>query len=195
MIPVYLFFGPQGSGKTTQAERLAERLKLPFFDSGNALRDLAKTDSDLGRRVVKIMQSGQLVSNDILRELFVQFIDQKDCRRGFVVDGFPRNLTQVELLEELSTIHQWRVIGILVDISAATTHQRLANRYQIVDGQKVTRPDDEPAIITKRLETFDRETRPVLDHLESRQELIKIDGEPDIETVTTAVNRAIDDGK
>jgi adenylate kinase len=190
-IPVYLVFGPQGSGKSTQAELLSEKLSIPYFDAGNELRRFVETDSDEANIVRSKMQNGQLVSNDILRRLFSQFMETHNCSNGIVADGFPRNITQVELLTELAEQHRWQVIGLFIDISDEIAKERLSKRFSVVDGKKVVRSDDQPAIVEKRLQVFKRETLPVLEYLKQHFTLHDIDGTPSIEEVHKQVLTAI----
>jgi adenylate kinase len=181
---VLMVFGPQGSGKSTQGEFLAHHFSLPYFDAGAALRDLAKSDSDLGRSVQADMHAGRLVSNNTLKQLFLTFMQENDWHRGFITDGFPRNTTQVELLRELADEYDWQIQGLYYHISDRTAEQRLALRHTIIDGQAVKRDDDQPAIVAKRLATFKIETVPVIDWLKKHHQLIEIDGEPTAEEVS-----------
>lgn len=190
-IPVYLVFGPQGSGKSTQAELLAEHLKLPFFDSGEQLRFLANGHDPLGEQIRQLMIEGQLVPNAILRRIFQQFLSEQRCTNGLVIDGFPRTLEQAKLLEELTKEHDWELVVIFVDITEETAKTRLLNRHTLVGGKKVVREDDQPAIVTKRLAVFQHETLPVIEQLSARGRYYKIDGEPNRQTVFNSIKKAL----
>lgn len=179
-----MVFGPQGSGKSTQGEFLAKHFSLPYFDAGAALRDLAESDTDLGRSVQADMHAGRLASNETLKKLFMTFMEKNDWHRGFVSDGFPRNTVQVELLRELASEYNWQIRGLYYHISDETAQQRLALRHTIIDGQAVKRDDDQPAIVAKRLATFKNETVPVIAWLKEHHQLIEIDGEPTAEEVS-----------
>lgn len=191
MTTVYLMFGPQGSGKSTQGERLAAALQVPYFDAGKSLRALAASDSDTGRQVEQLMEKGELVPNSVLKSLFYSFMETNNCTNGMVTDGFPRNEVQIELLDELARDHHWQIIGVFIDIDDETAKERLAKRTIIVDGQEQTRDDDKPEIVAKRLETYRRETVPVINWLKTHWQLIHIDGKPDIDTVADAVKAAV----
>lgn len=190
-ISVYLVFGPQGSGKSTQAKLLSEQLNLPYFDAGDQLRQFVETDSEQALNVREQMQNGRLVSNDLLRQLFTNFMEQHNCKRGMVADGFPRNLKQVELLNELALSHYWNVQGIYIDISDDVAKERLSKRFTIVNGEKVVRSDDQPAIVEKRLQVFKRETLPIIEYLRIHHTLHSIDGQPSISDVHISVMKAI----
>ena len=183
----YLVFGPQGSGKSTQGKLLSEALMLPYFDAGDQLRALSQTDSEEGKRVHELMQLGRLVENATLSNLLEDFITKHNCEKGIVVDGFPRNLAQAKLLDEIVNDHHWKIVGFYIDINDETAKERLAGRYQMVNGKKVVREDDQPAIVAKRLEVFKRDTMPVVEYLEKNYQLYRIDGTPSIADVHEAV--------
>lgn len=190
-IPVYLVFGPQGSGKSTQAQLLSEKLKVPYFDAGNELRKFVETGTEEARAVRDLMQNGKLVSNDLLRRLFTEFMEKNNCLSGIVADGFPRNIVQVELLDELATQHNWEIFAIYIDISDEVAKDRLSKRFSIVNGQKVVRSDDQPAIVEKRLKVFKSETLPILEYLKKHHTLYDIDGTPPIEEVQNKVMEVV----
>mgnify|MGYP001575065889 CR=1 FL=1 len=191
MTTVYLMFGPQGSGKSTQGENLAEELKLPYFDAGANLRTLAKSQTDEGRALEKLMEEGKLVPNKVLKTLFYSFIKNNDCEKGLVADGFPRNEVQIELLDELAHDHRWQIVGIFINIDDETAKQRLSKRTIIVNGQAQTRDDDKPEIVSKRLATFRRETLPVVNWLRTNWKLLEIDGQPSVDEVSQSVMKAV----
>jgi len=182
-VPCYLIFGPQGSGKSTQAEMLAAKLGLPFFDSGKQLREMVTKGGETAEQVGKIMQTGQLVPNEILRQIFDEYIHSHDCSRGLVMDGFPRNMTQTQLFSDLARDYSWEVTAFYVAISDETAKERLSKRYQVIDGKKVFRQDDKPAIVAKRLAVFKQETMPVIKWLKEHYDVHEIDGEPPREKV------------
>lgn len=188
---VYLVFGPQGSGKSTQAEYLADYLKLPFFDSGEQLRSLAHNHGELANLIRETMLQGQLVPNKVLRQVFSRFLTEHDCRRGLVIDGFPRTMEQGELLKELTIENGWELIVIYIDITDQTAQERLMKRYTVIDGKKVVREDDQPAIVAKRLALFKQETLPVIEWLSDNYRYHHIDGEPSRESVFAAVKKVL----
>ncbi len=189
---VYLVFGPQGSGKTTQAEYLSEHLELPFFDSGEQLRTIAHGQGELSAKIRQIMLEGKLVPNDILRRIFQQFLASHSSSNGLVIDGFPRTMEQAKLLEELTQEHHWELAIIFVDIKDTTAHARLMSRHTVVEGKKVVREDDQPAIVAKRLAVFKAETVPVIESLAKLHRYYQIDGEPSRDEVFKAIKKAIE---
>jgi adenylate kinase len=184
---VFLVFGPQGSGKSTQAKYLADDLKVPFFDAGNELRVFATKDDPESLEVHQMMLEGKFVPNRILKKLFVQFMETHDCGQGMVADGFPRNIVQVEVLVHLVEQHNWDVVGIFIDISDETAKERLSKRVILKNGKKAIRQDDQPHIVEKRLALFKKETLPVVEYLDKRHALLRVDGEPSVEDVRAEV--------
>ena len=198
MPDITVLMGPQGAGKGTQAHLLAERLKLPLVATGDILREMAHSDEPLGLQVRKVQAAGQLVSDDILAEVVKSRLSRPDCGGGCVLDGFPRTLPQVTLLETIAEQlgHQIKVISI--EVPRELLFKRLAGRrtcsacgaiYHVdrmpsavegvcdVDGQPLfTRSDDNEEAITQRLALYDEKTRPLLDHYAGSGRLHKIDG-------------------
>lgn len=191
MKKVYLFFGPQGSGKSTQAQKLAAYLDVPYFNTGEKLRELASQNSPQGMAVAQAMKEGKLVSDDILKELFSSFVAERNLNNGFVADGFPRESAQLQLLEQLATEYDWQIIGIFINIKDETVNERLAHRTITVNGVETRREDDEPAILQKRLAAYRHDTVPIINWLKAHNEVVEIDGEPSIDDVFAAVLQAV----
>lgn len=186
-VPCYLIFGPQGSGKSTQAELLANKLGLPFFDSGKQLREVVANGGQLAEQLAATMKSGQLVANDILRKVFDEYLSSHDCSKGLVTDGFPRNITQTTLFSELARDYNWEVIAFYVHITDQTAKDRLSKRFTLVNGKKIFRDDDKPAIVAKRLAVFKQETLPVISWLKDHYIVYEVDGEPSREEVFQSI--------
>jgi len=186
---VFVVFGPQGSGKSTQVERLAAKFGLNILEAGEVLRHRAKTDAHL----LELVNSGTLVSDEVMTEIVEEEIEKFDHQRGVVFDGYPRDITQFNGFKMLADRYQWQVIAIFINLSDETAQARLKGRFQLVDGQKVTREDDQPAIVQKRLDTFRRETLPLKRLFNDAYQLIEIDGEPPIDAVTAEINLALTD--
>lgn len=190
---LYLLFGEQGSGKSTQGKLLSEALKLPYFDAGDQLRALAESETEQGERVRQLMANGQLVDNATLAQLLESFIANNNCQKGLVVDGFPRNIVQAKILDEIVEKHRWLVIGFYIQITDEIAIERLAGRFQMKNGRKVVREDDQPATVKKRLELFKRQTLPVIEYLEKEHQLYRIDGAPSINEVHQSLLKKVND--
>jgi adenylate kinase len=192
MTKIYLVFGKQGSGKTTQGKWLAEKLNLPYFEAGDALRKMARSGTEEGIKIGEIMASGNLVPDESIQYVFGQFIKADEtATTGFATDGFPRTLAQAQLIKKYAEKYSWQVIGINIDISDKTAMDRLSKRVTMVDGKPTVRADDTPEAITKRLKAYQDNTMPVINWVKENYQLIDIDGEPPIEEVSKDVEKII----
>jgi len=191
-IPVYLIFGPQGSGKSTQAELLSTKLNLPYFDTGKELRQYIAADHPNSQKIKAVVESGMLVDNDLLKLIITNFLERFDCTGGVVIDGFPRNIAQIDLMEKLAEEKNWHVLAYYVHISDEIAKERLSKRHTIVNGKKTFRTDDTPAIVAKRLQVFKEETLPVIEHYRKNDQLIEIDGEPSRQEVFQQITDSLD---
>jgi len=186
-----IIFGEQGSGKTTQAERIAQVYRFPLFETGTMLRQLAQEPTRQGAELRQVMKAGQLASEVLLEELLTNWVRQHTNTKGVVLEGFPRNLEQCQLLDKLAKAYRWQVVGVYVRISDATAKDRLGKRVVEVDGQLTKRADDQPEIVEKRLALFRQETWPIFDWIKAEHTLIEIDGEPMPDKVYVAIDQAI----
>ena len=198
MPDITVLMGPQGAGKGTQAHLLAERLKLPLVATGDILREMALSNAPLGLQVRKVQAAGQLVSDDILAEVVKSRLSRPDCEGGCVLDGFPRTLPQVRLLEDIAEHLGHRITVISIEVPRELLFKRMAGRrtcsacgatYNIyfkpsktegvcdLDGQPLfTRSDDNEEAIAQRLALYDEKTRPLLDYYDETGRLYRIDG-------------------
>lgn len=185
---IFVVFGPQGSGKSTQVERLALRTSMKVFEAGKELRKRSVVDENLHRQV----SQGILVADETMLEIVDEFISGNPSLKGYVFDGYPRNLNQFRGFESLVKKYGWQVAGIFINLSDESAKKRLETRFQIVDGQKITREDDKPEIVQKRLDTFKQETLPLKEKFGQIYKLLEIDGEPPMDTVTSEISEAVD---
>jgi adenylate kinase len=198
MPEIIVLMGPQGAGKGTQAHLLAERLKLPLVATGDILREMALSDGLLGLQVRQVQAAGQLVSDDILAEIVKSRLSRFDCVNGCMLDGFPRTLPQVRLLEDIAAQLGHRISVIFIDVPRELLFKRMAGRrtcsscgatYNIyykpskvegvcdLDGQPLfTRSDDNEEAIAQRLALYDEKTRPLVDFYAQSGRLYKVDG-------------------
>jgi adenylate kinase len=181
-----VLLGAPGSGKGTQAQRLQAKYGVPQVSSGDLLRDAVARGTDLGRKVKAVMDSGQLVSDDIVLGLIRERLGRPDAARGFILDGFPRNIDQANALNALlKQLRQPIDAVLLLDVRRETLIKRLAGRrtcptcgsvYNIHsmppgantcarDGaQLVQRDDDKEEVVANRLEVYQTKTRPLIEH-------------------------------
>jgi adenylate kinase len=203
-----VLLGAPGSGKGTQAQRLQAMFGIPQVSSGDLLRDAVARGTALGRKAKAAMDAGRLVSDDIVLGLIRERLARPDAARGFILDGFPRNSEQAEALERLLTsIGQPLDTVVLLDVERELLHKRLTGRrtcrtcgrvFNIYFSPPGTpphcdrcddkpelfqRPDDREDVIEKRLEVYEAQTRPLIEHYGRRSMLQVIKGEGPLEEV------------
>ena len=183
-----LLLGPQGSGKGTQAKRIAGEYGLPHIATGDMLREAMAADTPLGRRVKPIYDSGGLVPDELMIELIRDRLSEDDAQDGFVLDGFPRTMRQAEALDGM--LHEiGRDLDLVLELQLddETAKQRLLNRA-VEEG----RTDDTPEVIDRRLESYHRETAPLVEHYRVRGLVVGIPAHRSIGQVFTEIQAAIE---
>jgi adenylate kinase len=171
-----LFVGPPGAGKGTQAQRVAEALDIAHVSTGDMFRAL-DPETDLGRRVKAIMESGGYVSDDIVIEMLQGRISQPDASNGYILDGFPRTTAQAEALDEFLGIDGLDRV-VLFEVDENQVVQRMLDRG---------RADDTEETIRTRLEVYREQTEPLIELYESRGTVTHIDASGSIEEITNRV--------
>jgi len=208
-----VILGKQGAGKGTQAVRLARHFDVPRISTGDMFRVVARDDSDIGRQAKKFMDAGDLVPDEVVNEMVHQRLEELDAaERGFIMEGFPRNVAQAEALDAmLSPHHVDLVIGL--DVPTGVVLKRLAGRrvctmcginYSVdappkqdwtcdqCGGEVVQRDDDTEIAIFRRLDHYDKQTAPLVAWYLATDRLAAVDGEGEPDTVTSRLLRAID---
>ena len=169
-----ILIGIQGSGKSTQGNLLKDKLKTPYLSTGHIFREIAKEKTSLGRYVKEVMNAGFLIPDGKTVHIVSEYLKKPEYENGYILDGFPRTLEQVEKFENGVD----RVIYLKVSDKEALW--RLSYR----NGDKGEEREDETlTAIRRRIELFHRLTEPVLDHYKKRRILIEIDGEKSIEDI------------
>jgi adenylate kinase len=210
-----ILLGPPGSGKGTQAKKIEQTYHIVQLSTGDMLRAATGSGSEFGRRVKAIMDSGQLVSDDIILEMIHQRIMQPDCRRGFILDGFPRNVPQAEALDAMLAEHGLKLDDvILLDVDEAALVDRLSGRFSCnqcgasyherynrprregvcdVCGSTefVCRADDRPEAVKARFEVYRGQTAPILPYYRERGILHRVNGMAEIDLVTREIDRIL----
>jgi adenylate kinase len=183
-----LLLGPQGSGKGTQAKRIAAEYGIPHIATGDMLREAVATESRLGLQVKPILESGGLVSDDLMTALIRERLDGADTRDGFVLDGFPRNLTQAEALDGmLREIECELSIVFELQISDDACVGRLLNR-----AQEEGRSDDTPDVIARRLEIYHSETEPLVEHYRAQGIVVGVHADATVNEVFAEIQQALE---
>ena len=156
-----LLLGPQGSGKGTQATRLAETYGLAHVSTGDMIRQMKELDTPAGRELKEVYDRGDLVSDDLMIRLMRERLDRGDTMPGVVFDGFPRTLAQAEALDEVFT-DLGRQLDIVFELQVPERAQLLERLLK--RAAEENRTDDTPEAIQRRLETYDRETAPLVEY-------------------------------
>jgi adenylate kinase len=200
-----VLLGAPGSGKGTQAQKLQAKYGIPQVSSGDLLRDAVARGTELGLKAKAVMDSGQLVSDDIVLGLIRERLSRPDAVKGFILDGYPRNLDQANALAALlEALGQPIDTVLLLDVQRETLIKRLAGRricpkcgtvYNVhamapdatgcaKDGTELQqRPDDNEEVVIKRLEVYERQTRPLVEHYTKQGLLRVVAGEGALEEV------------
>ncbi len=203
-----ILVGKQGSGKGTQAQIIAKKLGFKIFETGGALRAIAKEDSDLGREVLDITSRGDLVSNDIVMRIVEDFLNNLEGDVSVIFDGIPRSDVQRESLENLLEKSSRDFIALEIKLSNEEALHRLIIRAKCDDcgnnfgseddicpkcgSENISRRnDDNPDAIMNRLNNFDEYTLPLLDKWKNAGKLLSVDGEQDIAKVTEEVFKVL----
>ena len=186
-----LLLGVQGAGKGTQAKRIASDYGLAHIATGDMLRIAIADGSDLGRRVQPILESGELVPDDLMIELIRHRLQSEDAEGGFVLDGFPRTMTQAEALDwMLSEIGRPLSVVFALQVPDDVAVERLHLR-----AEQEGRADDTPEAIAKRLELYHRETEPLVMHYRAMGNLIGIQGDRPENEVFAEIQDALEQAR
>lgn len=207
-----VLLGPPGAGKGTQAKRLAEHLNLLHISTGDILRQNVKESTPLGKQAQDFMDRGLLVPDELVAKMLIQRIDQPDTKKGFILDGYPRNLSQAESLEEMLGKRKIGIdLVVYLDSSEAVIIQRLTGRLVcslcganfhaknmppkspgVCDncGAKLyQRTDDKEETVRKRLEVYGKESSPLMQYYEAKGKLYRLCADEDAEVVLDKIIR------
>ncbi|MDX8492024.1 adenylate kinase [Mesorhizobium sp. VK22B] len=188
-----ILLGPPGAGKGTQAQRLVEKHGIPQLSTGDMLRAAVQAGTEVGKRAKAVMDAGELVSDAIVNAIVAERIDQPDCARGFILDGYPRTLVQADAVEAMlgeRNIALDSVIELVVDDKALVG--RIVKRAEDAKaaGQPV-RKDDNPAVFEERLREYYKKTAPLTGYYYAKGRLRTVDGMASIDAVTTEIEKVL----
>lgn len=213
-----VLLGAPGSGKGTQSQRLVERFRIPQVSTGDLLREAVARGTALGVQAKVAMDAGRLVDDEIVLGMIRERLGEPDTRKGFILDGFPRNLAQARALDGLLAQIGRPLDAVLqMDVDYAELSRRIAGRRTCRDCGRVVnlltspaegrepercpktgqphrliqRPDDNEATVAERLRVYEEQTRPLVDYYRQQGLLRSIDAEGDVAAVSARVERAL----
>ena len=182
-----VLLGAPGSGKGTQAERLKAQLRVPHVSTGDLLRAAVKAGTPLGLKAKAVMEAGQLVSDEIVLGMLEERLAQADAEAGFILDGYPRNLTQCEALERLlERIGKPLDVAIKLEVPHELIVERIAGR-----AEKEGRKDDTPETVRERLRVYTEQTEPVAAHFAAAGHLVTVDGVGELDEISRRILAAL----
>lgn len=211
-----MFIAPPAAGKGTQAELVVEKYNIPHISTGDILRDISKEDSEIGHYVFETLSSGRLVKDEITYQLIEDRLKKEDCRKGFIIDGFPRTIVQaIEYDKILSKLGYAIGNVIYINISEKTLEKRITGRricenckmiYNINEpskapqiesicdscgGKLYQRNDDNLASFQTRYKMYQEKTEPILEHYRKQKVLYEVNGEDTVENVFKEIDKII----
>ena len=208
-----IFLGAPGSGKGTQSAKICEILKIPTISTGNIIRRALKSGSEIGKLAKSYVDAGKLVPDEVVIGIVKERITQEDCKNGFILDGFPRTISQAEALDKMDIFIDK---AIYIEVSDELIYKRMSGRrvcekceavYNVntdmkpkVDGfcdkcsgTLVQRMDDNLDTVKKRLEVYYKESHPLIDYYKNKDKLIVIDGHMSLNDMTNQIIKALGD--
>tara|TARA_B100000963_G_scaffold267044_1_gene235249 strand:+ start:18560 stop:19132 length:573 start_codon:yes stop_codon:yes gene_type:complete len=183
-----VIFGPPGAGKGTQSKFIAKKYNLHQLSTGELLRNEIRNKTNLGTEISTIINSGELVSDDIVSNLIEKFISNKDYKQRLIFDGYPRNINQAVNLDKLLKTYNQRIdIVLKLSVNLETIKKRILERKN-----QEKRKDDNEAIAIKRYKTYEKSTEPVLEYYQKSKLLNVVNGESPIMQISDEISGLID---
>ena len=184
-----ILLGPPGAGKGTQAKRLIDKYGIPQISTGDMLRAALKEGTPLGLEAKKYMDKGALVPDSVVIGLVKERIQQKDCGKGYMLDGFPRNVSQAEALDTMLTDLGQKIDDVICievpsdELVARLTGRRTCRNCDKCSGELYQRDDDNETTVKSRLEVYANQTEPLIDYYDRQSKLRRINGVGDMEVI------------
>lgn len=209
-----IFMGPPGAGKGTQADKIIEQLKIPHISTGDMFREAIAKKTAVGLEAKKYMDDGKLVPDDVTIKVVEERLADKDTEKGFLLDGFPRTIPQAEALDEVLKGMNRKIDKVInLEVPFDLLIRRITGRRVCEDcsatyhvefnppkvegvcdkcgGRLIQRSDDNLENATKRLETYNKQTKPLIDYYGKQGNLVNIDGSKDIDVVSADIFEAL----
>lgn len=207
-----ILIGCPGAGKGTQAKRLSKHFNIPHISTGDLLREQIELKTELGKKITNIMDSGQLVPDEIVSNILSERLKRDDCKKGYILDGYPRNLSQAEGLSD--------IIGeadkvIFIEVNEDVIVERMSGRrdcpkcgqmYHIKHNPSkvsgvcdecgsalIQRKDDEEDTVKNRLRVYHETTMPIINYYDKKGILFRVSGNGDIEEITSCLIKTLEE--
>ena len=205
-----VLLGAPGAGKGTLASYLIEKMGIPSISTGNILREAIKNNTPLGQQAKDFMDAGQLVPDNLVIDLLKERIAKRDCKSGFILDGFPRTIPQAEALDQVAKIDcallvdvpyeviEKRMTGRRVCLRCGATYHvdanppRIAGVCDICGDKLVIRSDDQPEVVKRRHETYHEQTEPLVAFYRERGKLVEIPDAGSIEATNALILKKLE---
>lgn len=204
---VIIFLGPPGSGKGTQAARLAKETALPHISTGDLFRENMNQNTELGQKAKGYINAGKLVPDELVLDMLFERVSRPDSVKGYILDGFPRTIPQAEALDKYLKGVQLKVFNL--DVPDSVIMQRITGRLSCTQcgniqhkefsspkeagkcdkcgGQLTQRKDDSPEVVTERLKVYHAQTEPLIEYYQKQGKLTTIDGQQSPDEVYTDI--------
>lgn len=191
---IVIFLGPPGAGKGTQAAHIIERCGIPQLSTGDMLRAAVAAKTPVGVQAKEIMDAGNLVSDDIVAAIVEERIEEDDCAKGFLLDGFPRTVVQAEMLDAILEKKE-RAVDVVIElrVDEEALLERLRNRIAETRARgEEPRKDDNEETFKHRLKVYKDQTAPLIPYYEKQGKLKVVDGMGAIEAVAAEIDAVLD---
>ena len=201
-----VFLGAPGAGKGTQAKRISEKYDIPHISTGDILRANIKAGTELGKLAKSYIDKGALVPDEVIIKVMQARLAEDDCKKGYLLDGFPRTIEQAKALDNITTVTL--AVNIVVDDDAVV--RRIAGRRMCVCGESYhisthpsdvcdkcgaklyQRDDDKEETVKSRLDVYAKQTAPLIEYYSDKGVLVDVDGMQDVAEVTKEIIKVID---
>ena len=213
-----MFIAPPAAGKGTQAEMVVEKYGIPHISTGDILRDISKEDSEIGKYVYETLANGELVKDEITYQLIEDRLGKDDCKNGYIIDGFPRNIAQAHEYDKILKNLNYEVGNVIfINVDKKTLEKRITGRricencktiYNINDeksspkvesvcdncgGKLYQRSDDNLEAFETRYNMYLEKTEPIIDYYRKQNVLTEIDGDDTVENIFARIDEIISD--
>lgn len=189
-----ILLGPPGAGKGTQAQRLVDRYGIPQLSTGDMLRAAVAAGTETGLKAKAVMDAGELVSDTIVNAIVSDRIDEPDCAKGFILDGYPRTLAQADSVAEMLSakgLELDAVVELVVD-DKALVGRILKRAEETIAAGGTPRKDDNAEVFDERLREYYKKTAPLIGYYYAKGLLKGVDGMKSIDEVTAEINAVLD---